>query len=62
MSGPYPDAEGIIDDLREILDEYKIARGGSYTRLFDLARTRRRHGHYRKEAYVMGFRLAEGLN
>jgi formylglycine-generating enzyme required for sulfatase activity len=62
LSGPYPGATEIIDDLRTTLDVYQIARGGSYTRFFDLARTRRRHGHYQKEIYVMGFRIAEDVN
>ena len=60
--GPYPGAEKIEDDLSLQLQTYNVARGGSYTRFFDLARTRRRHGHYQKHIYVMGFRLAETIN
>lgn len=40
---------------------YFVARGGSFTRFRDLCRTRRRHGKYNSELYVMGFRLAETL-
>jgi len=38
---------------------YRIARGGSFARFADLARTRRRHGHYQRQIYAMGFRIAE---
>ncbi len=56
---PYPGAEVIRDDLLEKVGDYRIARGGSFTRFRDLARTRRRHGRYESSLYVMGFRLAE---
>jgi formylglycine-generating enzyme required for sulfatase activity len=56
----YPSSEIIKDDLNKSGD-YRIARGGSFTRYADLARCRRRHGFYNKEIYVMGFRLAETI-
>jgi formylglycine-generating enzyme required for sulfatase activity len=40
---------------------YSIARGGSFTRFRDLARTRRRHGYFRSGLYAIGFRLAADL-
>ncbi|WP_116963837.1 formylglycine-generating enzyme family protein [Fastidiosibacter lacustris] len=55
---PYPNGKAVIDDLGDI-DEYRIARGGSFTRHHDLARTTRRHGRFSKDIYVMGFRLVE---
>ncbi|SFW37401.1 SUMF1/EgtB/PvdO family nonheme iron enzyme [Nitrosovibrio sp. Nv17] len=59
---PYPGGRVIIDDLYRISPDYRIARGGSYTRFLDLARTRRRHGRNPNSAvYAMGFRLAESL-
>ena len=57
----YPGAELIYDDLLEKEGEYRVARGGSYTRFRDLARSRRRHGRYRSKLYIMGFRLAETI-
>lgn len=59
---PYPGGEAVADDLtRAEGDDYRVARGGSFTRYGDLARTRRRHGWYRRPIYAMGFRLAEDL-
>ncbi|OUS24269.1 hypothetical protein A9Q99_25395 [Gammaproteobacteria bacterium 45_16_T64] len=57
---PYSADEAIMDDLLEN-GPYLIARGGSYTRFRDLARTTRRHGKYASDLYVMGFRLAEDV-
>jgi formylglycine-generating enzyme required for sulfatase activity len=58
----YPNGHFVQDHLVDIHGEYRIARGGSFARLRDLARTRRRHGHNpRSVTYVMGFRLAEDL-
>lgn len=57
---PYNKEDVIMDDLLET-GPYVIARGGSYTRFRDLARTTRRHGKYASALYVMGFRLAEDL-
>ena len=56
----YPGGDIISDHLVEIHGTYRIARGGSFARFRDLARTRRRHGHNPRSAtYAMGFRLAE---
>ncbi|PWW40330.1 formylglycine-generating enzyme required for sulfatase activity [Idiomarina loihiensis] len=58
----YPGARLVVDDLLEKEGGYRIARGGSFTRFRDLARTRRRHGRYSSNLYVMGFRLAESID
>lgn len=55
----YPGGEIVTDDLLQKFGNYRIARGGSFTRHCDLARCKRRHGHYDKDIYVMGFRIAE---
>lgn len=55
---PYPGAAFIEDDLSKTQSAYRVARGGSFTRYRDLARSLRRHGRYQKDIYVMGFRLA----
>ncbi|MEE1802523.1 SUMF1/EgtB/PvdO family nonheme iron enzyme [Streptomyces sp. JV176] len=39
---------------------YRVARGGSFSRFGDLARTRRRHGAFPSPLYPVGFRLATG--
>lgn len=60
--GAYPGGTEINDDLALAFSEgYHVARGGSFTRFRDLARTRRRHGAFPREIYVIGFRLAETL-
>lgn len=63
VSDPYrPYLNGIvIEDALYVRDPaYRIARGGSFSRFRDLARTRRRHGYFPKdEIYSIGFRLAE---
>ncbi|WP_416973780.1 formylglycine-generating enzyme family protein [Streptomyces sp. 4F14] len=56
---PYPGGSFVGDDLAVTRGAYRIARGGSFTRFGDLARTRRRHGWYERDIYAMGFRLAE---
>jgi formylglycine-generating enzyme required for sulfatase activity len=56
---PYPGGGAVADDLAVTRGTYRIARGGSFTRFGDLARTRRRHGWYERDIYAMGFRLAE---
>jgi len=57
---PYPGGTLIDDHLSQIHGSYRVARGGSFARFRDLARTRRRHGHNpRSVTYAMGFRLAE---
>ena len=56
----FPYGEKFVqDDLSTNLGQYRIARGGSFTRFEDLARCSRRHGRYPSDIYVMGFRLAE---
>jgi formylglycine-generating enzyme required for sulfatase activity len=59
---PYPGGRVIHDDLHERNPQYRIARGGSFSRNGDLARSQRRHGWFPKDIYVMGFRLAEDLD
>jgi formylglycine-generating enzyme required for sulfatase activity len=57
---PYSGGSYINDHLAKIHGGYRIARGGSFARFRDLARSRRRHGHNpRSGTYAMGFRLAE---
>lgn len=59
---PYPGGKLIEDDLFKINPNYRIARGGSFTRFQDLARTKRRHGwNPESPIYVMGFRLVEEI-
>ncbi len=58
----YPGGPFIADHLVKIHGAYRVARGGSFARWRDLARTRRRHGHNPRSAtYAMGFRLAETI-
>ena len=58
----YPGGAFVSDHLVEIHGSYRVARGGSFARFRDLARTRRRHGHNPKSVtYAMGFRLAESI-
>lgn len=59
---PYTGGNYIADHLIELHSTYRVARGGSFTRFRDLARTRRRHGRNELfKIYVMGFRLAEDI-
>lgn len=58
---PYPGGELVNDDLVTAVGNHRVARGGSFSRFRDLARTTRRHGKFPKPIYVMGFRLAESL-
>jgi len=56
----YPGGSYVDDHLAKVHSGYRVARGGSFARFRDLARTRRRHGHNSKSVtYAMGFRLAE---
>jgi formylglycine-generating enzyme required for sulfatase activity len=58
----YPGGTAVADHLVQIHGAYRVARGGSFARFRDLARTRRRHGHNPRSAtYAMGFRVAESL-
>ncbi len=58
---PYPGGTAVEDDLAGN-GAYRVARGGSFTRYGDLARTRRRHGLYDRPIYAVGFRVAESLS
>lgn len=59
---PYPNGHLVNDHLVELNGDYRVARGGSFARFRDLARTKRRHGHNPKSAtYAMGFRLASDV-
>ena len=59
---PYPGGAFVADHLTQIHGQYRVARGGSFARFRDLARTRRRHGANPNSAtYAMGFRLAEDI-
>ena len=62
LYAPYDGGRLIADHLTELNGSYFVARGGSFARFRDLARTRRRHGHNPRSAtYAMGFRLAEDI-
>lgn len=56
---PYPGSEIVADDLVERVGDYRITRGGCFTRFGDLARCSRRHGWYGRDIYAVGFRLVE---
>ncbi|PRY38905.1 formylglycine-generating enzyme family protein [Umezawaea tangerina] len=59
---PYPGGVAVADDLTSGDPQYRVARGGSFTRFGDLARCRRRHGWYRdRYMYAVGFRLVEDI-
>ncbi|MFJ8689324.1 formylglycine-generating enzyme family protein [Micromonospora wenchangensis] len=55
---PYPGGHPVHDDLVATIGRYRVARGGSFARHGDLARTRRRHGGHPGPLYPIGFRLA----
>jgi len=58
----YSGGHFIRDHLVQLNGEYRVARGGCFSRLRDLARTRRRHGRNPASSmYAMGFRLAEDI-
>ncbi|MEV7427917.1 SUMF1/EgtB/PvdO family nonheme iron enzyme [Streptomyces sp. NPDC091212] len=63
---PYRGGRFVADDLAVAplpdgtAREYRVARGGSFSRFGDLARTRRRHGAFPSPLYPVGFRLATG--
>ncbi len=58
----YAQGQFIDDHLVQLNGAYRVARGGCFSRLRDLARTRRRHGRNPASAtYAMGFRLAENI-
>ncbi|MDH6129699.1 SUMF1/EgtB/PvdO family nonheme iron enzyme [Kitasatospora sp. GP82] len=55
---PYPGGPFVEDHLVQAIGEYRVARGGSFSRFGDLTRTRRRHGAFPGPLYPVGFRLA----
>ncbi|MEU1624756.1 SUMF1/EgtB/PvdO family nonheme iron enzyme [Streptomyces sp. NPDC020096] len=55
---PYPGGPFVDDHLVQSIGDYRVARGGSFCRFGDLARTRRRHGAFPGPLYPVGFRLA----
>ncbi|MDC9606774.1 formylglycine-generating enzyme family protein [Xenorhabdus griffiniae] len=58
----YPGGKLQKDHLNGMTETYRVARGGSFARFSDLARTTRRHGkfpHFDREIFAMGFRLAK---
>ncbi|MEI7455598.1 MAG: formylglycine-generating enzyme family protein [Nitrosomonadales bacterium] len=60
--GAYTQGQFISDHLVQLNGAYRVARGGCFSRLRDLARTRRRHGRNpASQTYAMGFRLAESV-
>jgi formylglycine-generating enzyme required for sulfatase activity len=56
---PYPGSDVVVDDLVERVGEYRVTRGGCFTRFGDLTRCARRHGWYGRDIYAVGFRLVE---
>ncbi|MET3709952.1 formylglycine-generating enzyme required for sulfatase activity [Sphingomonas trueperi] len=59
---PYPGGTAVDDDLTALhRDGYRVLRGGCFALGGDLTRTRRRHGPYVGDRFmVTGFRLAIG--
>jgi toxoflavin biosynthesis protein ToxD len=57
----YPGGVCVDDNLRQAMGEYRVIRGGSFTRFGDLARCTRRHGPYNRDFYAIGFRIAESV-
>ncbi|GAA2986170.1 formylglycine-generating enzyme family protein [Actinokineospora diospyrosa] len=58
---PYPGGPYVADHLVQTMTEYRVARGGSFSRFGDLTRTRRRHGAFPGPLYPVGFRLATSV-
>ena len=59
---PYPGSEAGKDDLFTRDSNYRVTRGGGYTRYRDLTRCQRRHGWIDSPLYAMGFRIAETVS
>lgn len=60
--GSYTGGQFISDHLVQLNGDYRVARGGCFSRLRDLTRTRRRHGRNpASQTYAMGFRLVEEI-
>lgn len=55
---PYPGGRLVEDHLHQSFGDYRVARGGSFARWGDLARTRRRHGPFASPLYPCGLRVA----
>ncbi|WP_421318386.1 formylglycine-generating enzyme family protein [Aeromonas veronii] len=61
---PYHGGMFQVDHLSENNVKYRVARGGSFARFADLARTSRRHGkfpRFDRDIFAMGFRLARNV-
>jgi formylglycine-generating enzyme required for sulfatase activity len=60
---PYPGGRRVGDDLANLAAtaNYRVCRGGAFTRFQDLARCQRRHGPVGVPLYPISFRLAEEL-
>jgi formylglycine-generating enzyme required for sulfatase activity len=58
---PYPGGRHVADHLVQTMTDYRVTRGGSFSRFGDLARTRRRHGAFPGPLYPCGFRLATAV-
>jgi toxoflavin biosynthesis protein ToxD len=58
---PYPGGRHVADHLVQTMTDYRVTRGGGFSRFGDLARTRRRHGAFPGPLYPCGFRLATGV-
>lgn len=58
---PYPGGAHVRDDLQLTEGDYRVARGGGFSRYGDLARCARRHGWFKSDLYAMGFRIAETI-
>ncbi|RDD63000.1 formylglycine-generating enzyme family protein [Ferruginivarius sediminum] len=56
---PYPGGRFVSDDIARRDPEYRMTRGGGFTRFKDLARCKRRHGYFDSCLYPVGFRLCE---
>ncbi|MDZ7711913.1 MAG: SUMF1/EgtB/PvdO family nonheme iron enzyme [Rhodovibrio sp.] len=56
---PYPGGQAVEDDIARANPDYRMTRGGGFTRFADLARCRRRHGYIASPLYAIGFRLCE---
>jgi formylglycine-generating enzyme required for sulfatase activity len=54
----YPGGRFVEDDLYLESGDYRVCRGGSFSRFRDLARCTRRHGPFPRSLYAIGFRLA----
>lgn len=64
---PYTGGRVVADDLAELAadhsrdGQYRVCRGGAFTRFRDLARCQRRHGPVGTDLYPISFRIVEDL-